>query len=86
MLHAIRLKIAPRNKCNFCILDRHGGSRKWATIEDRQFRDRLAWNVHRKNLLAAAHGGLEDADFALCDDVQAIARLAFRKEQLPGTE
>ena len=77
MLHAVRLKIAARNERNFCILDRRSGRRKWPTIEDRQFRDRLARNIHGKYLLAAAHRRLEDANFALCDDVQAVARLAF---------
>ena len=86
MLDAIRLKIAPRDKCNFCILDRDGGSRKGAAVKDRQFRDRIPWNVYRKNLLAAAHGSLENADFALRDDVQAIAGLAFREEQFSSSE
>ncbi len=86
MLHAVRLKIAPRDKRNLCILDHHGRSRKWTTIEDRQFGNRFARNVYCKNLFTAAYRCLENANFALCDNVQAIARLAFRKEQLPGTE
>jgi hypothetical protein len=77
MLHAIRLEIAPRNESNFNVADRHRGRGKWATIEDRQFRDRLARNVHRQNLLAATHGSLEYADVPLSNDVQPVARLAF---------
>ena len=39
VLHAVCLKIAPRDERNFRILDRNRGSRKWAAIEYRQFRD-----------------------------------------------
>jgi hypothetical protein len=77
MLHAVRVKIAARDERNFCILDRGSGRRKWPTIEDRQFRDRLARNIHSKNLLATAYRRLEDANFALRNDVQAVARLAL---------
>ena len=86
MFHAVRLKIAARNERNFCIFNRRSGRGKWPTIEDWQFRDRLAWNIHSKYLLATAHRRLEDADFALCNDVQAVARLALCEEQLPCTE
>ena len=86
MLHAVRLKIAARNERNFCILDRRSGRGKWPTIEDWQFRDRLARNIHSKYLLTSAHRRLEDANFALCNDVQAVARLALCEEQLPCTE
>ncbi len=77
MLHAIRLEITARNESNFCVSNRYRGRGKWTTIEDRQFRDRLARNVHCQNLLAATHRGFEYADLSLSDDVQPVARLAF---------
>src|SRR5664279_1428092 len=78
MLHAVSLKISPRNKCNFRIVDRHGGSWKRATIKDRQFCDRLPRNIHRQYLLSTVRGGFEDPNLALRDDMQAVARLSFR--------
>jgi hypothetical protein len=80
------MKIASGNECDFGNLDRHRGSRKRAAIEHWQFRDGLAWKVYRKNLLPAVHRSLEDANFALGDDVEAIARLAFGEKQLSSAE
>ena len=86
MFHAVSLKIAARNVCYLSVFNSHCGSREWPAIEDRQLGNRLSRCVDGEYLFTPAHGSLEDTNFAPCDDVQTMARLAFREQQFSRTE
>lgn len=57
-----------------------------ASIKDRKFGDRAAGSIDGQHLLAAADRGLEDANIAFLDDVEASARLSFGKDKLASIE
>jgi hypothetical protein len=86
MLKAIGVKVAPRDEYNLRFFEGYCRSRVGTAVEDGYLGDRLAGDVHRQHLFPAVHGGLEEANLAPRNNMQSIAWLAFRKQQLACTE
>ena len=86
MLHAECVKILARDEGDLRIFNGHGRGGETAAVEDGQLGDGLAGLVDGEDLLAAVDGGFEDADLAVGDDVEAVAGLVLREEQLAGFE
>ena len=67
------------------VFNSHGRGRIRAAVKDGQLGDGFSRAVEGEHLFAAADGGFEDAHLAARDDVQAVARLAFREQEFAGT-
>lgn len=80
------MKVAAGDEGDLGIFNGDGRSGIRAAVEDGEFGDGFAGKIDGEDLLAAADGGFEDADFATRDAMQAGARLAFREEQFAGAE
>src|ERR1035437_5165929 len=86
MLKTIGVKVAPRDEDNLRFFEGYRRSRVGTAVKDGYLGDRLAGDIHRQDLFPAAHGGLEEANLAPRNDMQSIAWLAFRKQQLACAE
>lgn len=86
VFHAVSMKVAARDEDNFRFFDSRGRGGIRPAIEDRQLSDSFSGAVYGKHLLATVDGRLEDAHLAARDNVQTIAGLAFRKQQLARGE
>src|SRR5215472_14014792 len=86
MFQAKSLKIFPRNKKQFRILQRRGRRRVSPAVENRQFRKGTARALYRENLLATGRRQLEDAYLAVGHQIQTLAVVSFVEQQFTASK